>query len=315
MKEYFYYTRSERNGALVLIFICLFLFAIPSFYPLIFPQKESMDFSAFQEMLPSPSSVAEKAGLHSTSRNAPAMQEVSLFKFDPNTATKEELVRLGLLPRVAQTVLNYRSKGGKFHKKEDLKKIYGLSEEEYAELEPWIRIAPSVPAKSASPRAALVNERKDTAAVVTTKTKAWKSYPAKYLPPPEIDINQATPEEWQLLRGIGPGYSKRIVNFRNKLGGFYTIEQVADTYGLPDSTFKKIKPYLRLSPIFRKININTATLQELKMHPYLSNFQATVLFNYRRQHGNFNNMESLKGVKVAFTDSDWERLEPYLVFE
>ncbi|MEK7256097.1 MAG: helix-hairpin-helix domain-containing protein, partial [Bacteroidota bacterium] len=117
------------------------------------------------------------------------------------------------------------------------------------------------------------------------------------------------------LKGIGTFYAKRIVNFREKLGGFYSIQQVGETFGLPDSTFQKIQPLLQASPVFRKIKVNAATLEELKSHPYFSNFQATVLFNYRQQHGNFTNLESLKKIAAAFKDSDWERLEPYLSFE
>jgi competence protein ComEA len=316
IKEYFYYTRGERNGALVLISLCFLLFVIPSFYPLIFPQKESIDFSAFQNMLPQARQVAEYAADSSASRNAPVESEVSYFAFDPNKATKDEFVQLGLTPRVAQTILNYRGKGGRFYKNEDLKKVYGLREEEYARLEKWIHIAPRPKPEWALPKPTPEDGPQESQKAVAFEKTARNAYPAKSPPPPpEIDINQATPEEWQLLRGIGPGYSKRIANFRDKLGGFYAIGQVAETFGLPDSTFRQIKPYLKLSPVFRKINVNTATLEELKMHPYLSNFQATVLFNYRKQHGNFETMEDLKGIKAAFDDSDWERLEPYLIFE
>ncbi len=315
-KEYFYYTRNERNGALVLILLLIFLFTIPSFYPLIFPRKADVDYSAFENMLPVAKPVTDYSDSRSGHKTMPMAAEVTYFDFDPNTATKEELLRMGLMPRVVQTILNYRAKGGRFYKKEDLKKIYGLRQEDYFRLESWIQIRTVAKTKARQWSSTSQNDTLEIAKTKTFEKTASNVVPAwRKAPPTEIDINQASIEEWQQLRGIGPGYSKRITNFRDKLGGFYSIDQVAETYGLPDSTFLSIKHYLKLSPVFRKINVNTATLQELKIHPYISNFQATVLFNYRKQHGNFESMESLKGIKAAFQESDWQRLAPYLNFE
>ena len=238
---------------------------------------------------------------------------VELFKFDPNTVTKDELVRLGLSPRTAQTLINFRSKGSRFLKSEDLKKVYGLRQEDYARLAEFVTIEMETPVivkekLDAQPDTLLASE----SAVVEKAKKPF--YPKKEYVPVNIDINKASAEEWQQLRGIGPSYSKRIVNFRDKLGGFVSIEQVGETYNLPDSVFQKIKSFLITSPIPKKININQCNLDELKAHPYINSYQATILFNYRKQHGAFENMEDLKNIKVGFKKEDWERLEPYFGF-
>ncbi len=214
-----------------------------------------------------------------------------LFPFDPNTATKEDFSKLGLSPKIAQTILNYRSKGGHFYKKEDLKKIYGLTEEDYKRLESYVEIT----------KANREDEKK-----ISPKIKSSKAI--------EIDVNKATTKEWQALYGIGPSYSKRIVTFRDKLGGFAKIEQVAETFGLPDSTFQKIKPHLKISPVFRKLDVNSATFDQLKAHPYISYYQARGIVNYRSQHGQFTDFESLKNMGGAFKEGDFERLLPYLTF-
>jgi competence ComEA-like helix-hairpin-helix protein len=314
-REYFYYTRTERNGALTLCVILCIFFVLPSFYPLIFPFKGETDFSAFQSeiahVIPESDSLTaqeEVAGL----RGDEQAVSIELFPFDPNTAGKEDFIRLGLTPRLAQTLLNYRSKGGKFYKKEDLKKIYTLREEDYARLEPFIRIAGNTGKDKSSAQFADENRRVGNPAVPNDDPGKFKQ---KERTPVIIDVNLATQEEWQMLRGIGQGYARRIVNFREKLGGFYSVEQVGETYGLPDSTFQQIKPSLRTSPVFRKINVNACTLEELKAHPYFSNFQATVLFNYRQQHGSFTGMDDLKKVGTAFKETDWKRIEPYVTFE
>ncbi|GJM35365.1 MAG: hypothetical protein DHS20C18_43660 [Saprospiraceae bacterium] len=224
---------------------------------------------------------------------------IAPFPFDPNTAIETELRQLGFSDKVVKTMLNYRKKGGKFRKKEDLKKIYNLNPEVYNRLEAYIKIEEQTPIDSAAPIAGLVNERE------------VKVYDAPVL---KIDINQATPEEWQQLQGIGPAYSKRITNFREKLGGFYSIDQIAETYGLPDSTFQKIKPQLLLSRILKTIGINKVTAEELKSHPYLTWKQAQVIISYREQHGPYKSADDLRKVRILSEDLI-EKLAPYLSFE
>ncbi len=317
---YFYYTRAERNASIVLALLCLVFFLLPNFFPYILPPKPPMDFSKFKAAIIAATAerpIAENDGATDQPkfRNAtPHVAPVELFKFDPNTASKDELVRLGLSPRTAQTLLNFRSKGGKFFKKDDLKRVYGLRQEDYHRLEEWVSIEEKASnfSKDKWDKKPEVMKVSETA---NTEKPEKPYYPKKEYEPAIIDINTATAEEWQRLRGIGPGYSKRIVNFRNKLGGFASIKQIGETYGLPDSVFQKIVPFLTTSPISKKIAVNKCNLDELKTHPYISSYQATILFNYRKQHGSFSGMEDLKKIKAGFKAEDWERLEAYLSFE
>jgi competence protein ComEA len=100
--------------------------------------------------------------------------------------------------------------------------------------------------------------------------------------PLRVDINRASAEDWQRLYGIGPVLSDRIIRFRDKLGGFSTVEQVRETYGLPDSTFENIYDQLELSPIFRPLAVNRLGWEELSGHPYLDRRQAQAIVAYRR---------------------------------
>ncbi|HFA50503.1 MAG TPA: helix-hairpin-helix domain-containing protein, partial [Bacteroidetes bacterium] len=131
LHEYFYFTRLERNASFTLFLLCSFFFLLPNIYPLIMPPKPEYDFTEYREAIMA--AMAESKAKKETASPAPKFRgenkkavPVELFKFDPNTATKEELIRLGILPRTANTLLNYRSKGGRFFKKEDLKKVYGF---------------------------------------------------------------------------------------------------------------------------------------------------------------------------------------------
>jgi competence ComEA-like helix-hairpin-helix protein len=315
--EYFYFTRTERNASIALSFLCLFFFLLPNFYTYVFPPPPPTDFSEFRAAILAVTSdqpIVENdvVGVRTNFRGeTPVTVPVELFQFDPNTATKEELVRLGLSPRTANTLINFRSKGGLFFKKEDLKKVYGLRPEDYERLERWIMIEKKSIDVSKEGSAADENRPQSP----KTEKLSEPFYSKKEYVPTNVDINQATAEEWQQLSGIGPSFSNRIVKFRDKLGGFASVEQVGETYGLPDSVFQKISPYLTISAVYKKILVNKCSLDELKAHPYINSYQATILFNYRKQHGDFTSFADLKKIKAGFKDEDWERLEAYLSFE
>ncbi len=129
-----------------------------------------------------------------------------------------------------------------------------------------------------------------------------------------IDINQSDIVDWEALPGIGPYYAKIITNFREKLGGFTSIDQVGETWRLPDSIFQKIKPLLKPSQIYRKININQATTEEIKNHPYLNWKDAQIITNYRFHRGSFNSVEALYGIKV-FDSTFIHKILPYVSIE
>jgi DNA uptake protein ComE-like DNA-binding protein len=279
------FSRRERYGNTLLIFSFLLLCLFPEFLPDLFPPPPLPDPGIAQQQLVH---FIQPDTVQPTERIAP---KDTLFPFDPNRADKETLVRLGLSTRTAQSILNYREKGGQFRKKEDLARIYTLSEGDYQRIAPYIDIPES---RKPEPK------------------KRWDSQKEEV--PITIDINKSGKEAWQQLKGIGPGYAGRIIGFRDKLGGFSSIEQVADTYGLPDSVFQQIRPQLIYSPIFRMLPVNRATEEELAAHPYLSKKQARVLVMFRQNHGGFQNLEDLAPIR-AIPDSTLQKLAPYLSFE
>ncbi|MBX2871413.1 MAG: helix-hairpin-helix domain-containing protein, partial [Saprospiraceae bacterium] len=224
----------------------------------------------------------------------------TLFPFDPNTVSEEELHQLGLSSKVAKTWINFRNKGGVFQHAEDVKKIYGLHENQYEQLHPFIGI----------PKRATV----DTALVASARIPT-EAIPSSYdRRPLVIDINQAEASEWEQLKGIGPAYARRILSFREKLGGFISIDQVADTYHLPDSTFQLIRPFLRSSPINKPIRINQVDAKTLQSHPFLSWKEANAIINYRYQHGKFSQLDDLYSLH-ALSEETILRIGPYLSFE
>lgn len=218
------------------------------------------------------------------------------FEFDPNSASKEDLLNLGFSKRAANNLLKFRAKGGQIYKKENLSKIYGVDEKLYNKLYPFITL----------------EKREDKLEV--QEPKEFKTTSSFSKPEITLDINSATIDDWQQLNGIGPFYAKKIVNFRKKLGGFYAVDQIKETYGLPDSTFQKIFPQLKYNLSHQKIKLNIISLKELANHPYIKYQQAKVIINYREQHGAFKNIKDLNKI-IILTPEFIKKIEPYLSFE
>jgi competence ComEA-like helix-hairpin-helix protein len=113
------------------------------------------------------------------------------------------------------------------------------------------------------------------------------------------------------LPGIGAKLSARILQFRNKLGGFHSVEQVKETYALHDSVFQKIAPYLKLHTGITPININEATIDQLKAHPYIRYHLANAIVQYRTQHGAYRTIEDVKKIMIV-DEQIFAKMAPYL---
>lgn len=313
IKEYFSFTKKERNATLLLAVIALLFSLLPTFFPFLVKDEQELtvDTVVQQQLAALAVKNNDPQTENETYSDAALYQPKesqfekyrrekfsgTLFYFDPNTATADEWKRLGVREKTVGTILKYRSKGGKFYKPEDLKRIYGLRPDEVERLLPYVAIEQKEKqqrfAKNETTEPAFVNSRKEFATVA-------------------IDINSADTSAWKQLKGIGSGYAKRIVNFRTKLGGFVSVEQVAETYGLPDSVFQQIKPQLKTNASsLRKININTCTIDELKAHPYIGYSVANALVQYRKEHGSFNSVADLQKIG-AIDEKLYRKIAPYL---
>ncbi len=318
IKEYFTFSQKELRAVLVLAVLVVFFAFLPTLFPYLVKQNNKLLVdTATQNKLASLEIIETKkeqttdestADLYEpkknsyTFKNNEAETKGRLFYFDPNTATAAQWKQLGLRDKTIQTILNYRNKGGAFKKPEDISRIYGLWPKDFERLKPYIQIA-----NTTKPAETKTFPTPVTSTEIKTKTADYKPKP--------IDINTADTSAWKSLKGIGPAYAKRIVNFRTKLGGFATVDQVAETFGLPDSTFQSIKPFLVLGTNeVLKININSATIDELKMHPYIKFAAANAIVQYRSQHGEFKSVDDLQ--KIGAIDlSLFKKMAPYLVIK
>ncbi len=305
VSEWFNVSKKQRNGILVMLAIIV-LSVLARLLSSYFIKPVQYDHSEFEKEVASLKiKPADSTNRYKRKFNDDAYQPYNqpyenkyktkeewkgeLFYFDPNTLDEAGWQKLGVRDKTIGTIQNYLSKGGKFYKPEDIKKIWGLNEELAEKLIPYIRI-----------------ERKEYS------TPEKPVYAKKTYEPSIIDINTADTTAFIALPGIGGKLAQRIINFRDKLGGFYKIEQVGETFGLPDSTFQKIKPRLILNnPSVKQLNINVATIDELKTHPYIRYNLANAIIQYRTQHGNFTTVNDLRRIALI-TEDIFTKLLPYI---
>jgi len=229
-----------------------------------------------------------------------------VFPFDPNTATKSELLSLGFSKRVAKNIINYRSKGGQFYKPSSLKKVYGMTDKFYASIAANIRINKAQFTDNQS------NKHSETTSIkIGSPTKNPKSIWPKGM---KLEINSASIEEWDRLPGIGQYFAKNIVSQREKLGGFYAVMQVAEAYRLSDSTFQVIRPFLKVDASkIQKFNPQTADFKTINRHPYITYEQTKYIM--KAQKGiRLMNKEDFLTVKI-FTKEELDKVAPYFLFE
>jgi competence protein ComEA len=319
VEDYLSFTRRDRIAIISLILIISAVFFLPRYLAVGKSRETGVDSVLARNMdhleQSQKNSVDQdyrnNSPNHSYHNSYPShtRTKIVMFFFDPNSISADQWQKLGLRDKTIHTIQNYLSKGGKFKKPEDLKKIWGLFPDEYEKLEPFIKID-NLHSADGNRQWAIGNTQSPS----ENKQKEVKYNSTRY----EIssfDINSADTSQFIALPGIGSKLANRIVNFRDKLGGFYSVEQVGETFGLADSTFQKIKKYLNLSNSqVRRININTATLEEFKAHPYIRYAMASAIVSYRKEHGDFKKIEDLKNV-MMISEESYRKITPYLFIE
>lgn len=226
-----------------------------------------------------------------------ARPKAERFPFDPNTADSTQLLRLGLEPWQVRNIYKYRAAGGIFRKKEDFARVYGLTQKMYRELEPYIRISADY-----QPASLLVKEEKQEHDTLL--------FPQKIAEGETVDLAVADTSELKTVPGIGSYFARKIVDYRERLGGYVSVEQLDEIDGFP----LQAKKYLRLGEMeVRKLNLNTLSLSELRRHPYLNYYQARTIVEYRRKKGALKSLDDLR-LSRDFPPEARQRLLPYVEF-
>ena len=299
--DYFGFGKRDRIGIIAFVVLIIVIYLLPNL------SAKTNDASLLKEnniLVKTMDTLAAKKQVYSSKKDEEKtndyqfevtqtknFKEGELFRFDPNTLSIQGWQRLGLSEKTGKTIDKYRSKGGKFYRAQDIKKIWGIPEGFYERVKDYIVLS-SIQSNYSQ----------------NNVEKPYTKPERKVL---TVNINEADTASFVELPGIGSKLAARIINFRDKLGGFYSVEQVGETYGLPDSTYQKIKGLLQLSGSLKKLNVNTSTKDELKVHPYIKWNLANAIVEYRNQHGNFKSLEELKNIALI-DEATFNKIVHYL---
>lgn len=285
LKEILNVTSSERRGIAVLVIVIVVLVVIRFILPQIIKSDEKINYSI--ETLEAPRQDTVKQVILSEEAE-PLIEEaesVVLKEINPNTAHVEEFIACGFSEAVANNIIKYRLKGGVFKKAEDLYKIYNIDSQLVSSLIPLIVIEETV----------LRNSKKETR-----------------LPKRSINVNLADEKQLVEVPYIDEALAIRIIKYRSLLGGFYSLNQLKEVYGINDFLYKNVEPYLSLSPgSISKIRLNSGTFADMIRHPYLKSYHVKSILGYRELMGDFTEESQLLSNHILDEDL-FNKIKPYL---
>ncbi|HLP55805.1 MAG TPA: helix-hairpin-helix domain-containing protein [Fluviicola sp.] len=283
-------SKSKLRGTLLFVLILVLIFVLPDLITH-FSEKEKYhirysDVKTQQAV----QTVKRNKKQYFRSRKKKERYSVPDKAFDPNTYTVEQWMALGLSEKQAAVVLKFTKYG--IHSNDDLKKIFVISDELFE----LIKDSTFYPER--------------------TKPNYENRYPQpSFAEKPKVNVNTATIAEMDSVWGVSAFYAKKIIERRDMLGGYYDESQLLEIWKMDEEKVAKLAPKLLFDQSkLKRININTATTEELKLHPYISWNLANSIVKLRSQIGRYNRVEDVKK-SVLMTDELYEKLKRYLTVE
>ena len=289
LKSYFDFTKGERNAAFFLLLIISFFSILPCFdQPIKYSRTDFSELMLLAKLDSIETLVVKTA-------NADQFVHAKSFPFDPNTATKKTFIELGFSKYIAERIVKFREAGGKFKYKSDLQKIYGIDSFIVHKLWSCIKL----PEKGNVFKANENSFKQDFKQRKILET---------------IELNSSDTTQLISLPMIGSKLANRIINYRNKLGGFYSPLQLMEVYGLKPETFEIIKTRIQVnSDLIDKIDINNCKKDQLDKHPYFGYKISSQIINYRAQHGQYRSIDDFKKI-MNFPKESIEQIKFYIKF-
>ena len=287
-KNYFQLSDAETKGSILLLALILMVIAFniylqqkPPTIPDITDEKLLAAYNQYKAM--------HNFSANNFNNNEPeTIIAGTLFPFDPNTVDSDACVKLGLREKTIHMLLNWRQKGKIFYKKEDLRLLYSLKEEEYNRLAPFI-------------------------AITSMQPKQGFAFKKEAPLPAFIELNKTDSATLVRLNGIGPTLAHKIISKREALGGFIKHEQLMEVYRFPDTVYKMLKEKLLIkTEQVRRLSLNQSTLEQLKAHPYIGEKTATNILLFREGLGKFEKVEQLRQVPLM-NEEIYRKIAPYFV--
>ena len=282
----FVISKRSKRGLLVLILASLGLIFFPRVY-MFFQKKEAFVINSEQIAEFERTHKKFKKRNYSNYYSKKKKYKAPVSKFNPNNYSLSDWMNLGLSEKQSVVVLKFSSRG--IYSEQDLKRIFVIPDVLFE----LIRDSVVYP------------ERFQNSPNQESFKKQAKQITL-------INLNTADTTEFMKIYGIGAFYAKQIIRYREKLGGYFTKEQLFEVWKMTNEAYDKIKDHVFISEKdVKRININSVTIEELKVHPYLKWNQANSIVKMRIQRNGFKNIEEIKE-SVLIDSETYEKLFPYL---
>ena len=293
IREFLHFSRTEQKGIIVLAALTFLVIGIRIWIRLdseITFHIPPNELRALQESIKQMDHEDSKR-VHEQNYTYEKKSELTINKaFDPNNMTVMDWVKIGFSNKEASSIIKFQTKSGGFKFKEDLKKLYCMSDERFLSLEPFLKL----PEK-------------------TNKTEQFPKNTKRQIA--IIELNRCDSIALVSLRGIGPGWARRIIKRRDQLGGFYCLEQLLEMKGFSDTLLNTLRMQVKVdSSMIQKLKINQLSLEDLQKHPYCWYGVGKSIVNYRLQHGPFRTVEGLKKIYTLRPET-YEKLVHYVKLE
>ncbi len=283
LTEWYLINKTQRRGFLILTVLLILIVSI----------KLNLDNTPDIDTI-----TLANIQLHNTySDSLVVSKKDSLFLFNPNEISEKELLQLGLPKKIINNILKYRSKGGVFYNTESVRKIYGMNDSIFNIIQPYILT-------EKTNKNFILKENKEPSPINNKKTIVKN---------PVIELNSSDSIELCTAKGIGPSYAKRIIKYRVLLGGFYSVVQLKEVYGISDSTFSFItnhNTFLVDTTFIQKININTANFKTMIKHPYLSKDLVVKILQKQKKREQINT----SNIKELISEKELEKIIHYIEY-
>lgn len=319
MKRRGWFTRSQLWFLLIVLNACLVLMG--AIFLSRYRTGKENSIAQTQNVVYNASPVSASSRYYAVDTSLPES-----FTFDPNEADSTQLLRLGLAPFQVRSIYRYRAKGGRFSTKDDFRRVYRLTNEQWEHLSPLIRIAKKYQlvdlpqqkhyAYSRSYAEKVARDDSQDSIVQLSDTllqinRSKQTYPVKLSGDETMDINTADSAQLCRVPGIGPYFARQIIKYRRQLGGYVATEQLLQIENFPADAIA----WLVISDTvgLQRLNVNKLSTRKLMKHPYMGYYRASDIENHKRIYGRVENIDALRKMP-HFTDEDIRRLLPYLEF-
>jgi len=285
--EPLYVSKRNRRGVVALVFFSVIIIFLPRFAQLfnsdVVLDVSTEDVQAFEKA--KKNFKYQKRNYYTNYEKKQNRFSAPPRKFNPNDYSTEDWMKLGLSEKQVAVLLKFTKNG--IRSNEDLKRIFVISDELYA----LIKDSTFYPVRSKMEYLPKVVEEK----------KIQK-----------LELNSASVEDLENLKGIGPFFAKQIIKYRDRLGGFASKEQILEVWKMTVETYDNLIPQIEIDKSkIRKLKINDVTPEELKNHPYLNWSQVNSIIKMRMQRTKFNAVDEIQESKLIDAET-FEKLIPYL---